>query len=74
MYVVVQSLVICYSAEKWAKKKLREAVELVVACCERRRKLQKSGQNNKHNYVNRISIDGLADMEIRVHIKFTFDT
>ena len=75
MYVIVQSLVICYSAEKWAKNKrvgggatgywmLREEGESFKKVAEITNAIRSIG----------FSIDGFEDMEIRVHIKFTFDT
>ena len=60
--------------QKWAKNKEREvALQLAVACCKRRRKLQKSDQCSNAIRSIGVSIDGFKGMEIRVHINFTFD-
>ena len=41
--------------EKWKRRRLwSHSLQLAIACCERRRKLQKSDQNNKSNWTNRI--------------------
>ena len=49
-------------------------VQLAIACCEKKEKASKKVAEINAIRSIAFSIDGFEDMEIRVHIKFTFDT